>query len=185
MSKIGKLPVKISSQVTVAMTDGEAKVKGPKGELIVIVPAVITVTQEGDELIVKRINDEKPTRALHGLIRSLLNNAVIGVTEGFAKTLEINGVGYRAEVKGEKVVLNIGFSHPVEVPVLDGVEVRVEKNQIFITGIDKQTVGQMAAVIRSHKKPEPYKGKGIKYSDEVVRRKAGKTAATGSGKTNA
>jgi large subunit ribosomal protein L6 len=185
MSKIGKLPVKISSQVTITMTDGEAKVKGPKGELTVVIPTVITVTQEGDELLVKRANDEKPTRALHGLVRSLLNNAVIGVTEGFAKTLEINGVGYRAEVKGNVVVLNIGFSHPVEVPILDGVEVRVEKNQVFITGIDKQTVGQMAAVIRSHKKPEPYKGKGIKYSDEVIRRKAGKTAATGSGKTAA
>lgn len=185
MSKIGKLPVKIPAQVTITMTGGKAKIKGPKGELVVSIPTVITVKQEGDELIVSRNNDEKPTRALHGLVRSLLNNAVEGVTNGFAKTLEINGVGYRAEIKNKIVILHIGLSHLVEVPILDGVEVRLEKNQIIITGIDKQKVGEMAAVIRSRKKPEPYKGKGIKYIDEVIRRKAGKTAATSSGQTSA
>ena len=185
MSKIGKLPVKISSQVTVTVAGGKARVKGPKGELVVVIPPSVSIKQEGDEMIVERSNDEKSTRALHGLVRSLLNNAVEGVTNGFAKTLEINGVGYRAEIKDKVVVLHIGFSHLVEVPILDGVEVRLEKNQLIITGIDKQKVGEMAAIIRSRKKPEPYKGKGIKYIDEVIRRKAGKTAATGSGPTSA
>ncbi len=183
MSKIGKLPIKVPAQVTITVADGEIKVKGPKGELVVSLPSCITLKQEGDELHVERANEEKPTRALHGLIRSLVNNAVEGVTNGFTKTLEINGVGYRAELKGNVIVLHIGLSHPVEIPVLEGVEIKLEKNQVIITGIDKQRVGEMAAVIRSHKKPEPYKGKGIKYIDEVIRRKAGKTAATGSGKT--
>lgn len=185
MSKIGKLPVKIFPQVTITLAGSEAKIKGPKGELVVAIPSSITVKQEGDEMIVERSNDEKSTRALHGLIRSLLNNAVEGVTKGFTKILEINGVGYRAEIKDKAVVLHIGLSHLVEVPILDGVEVRLEKNQVIITGIDKQKVGEMAAIIRSRKKPEPYKGKGIKYVDEVIRRKAGKTAATGSGPASA
>jgi len=179
MSKIGKLPIKLNQQVTVTVANGEARVRGPKGELMVVIPATIVVKQEGDELLVTRANDEKPTRALHGLVRSLLNNAVIGVTNGFTKTLEINGVGFRAEMKGQSIVLHIGLSHPVEVSILSGVEVKLDKNQVIVSGIDKQRVGEMAATIRSHKKPEPYKGKGIKYIDEVIRRKAGKTAVTG------
>ncbi|MFA5009680.1 MAG: 50S ribosomal protein L6 [Patescibacteria group bacterium] len=179
MSKIGKLPIEVPNTVTITLTNDLAVVKGPKGELSVAIPKVITIKQEGSQLLVTRINEDKPTRALHGLIRSLVANAVEGVTNGFTKTLEINGVGYRAELKGQVVVLHLGFSHPVEVPILNGVEVKLEKNQVIISGIDKQQVGEMAAVIRSHKKPEPYKGKGIKYIDEIVRRKAGKTAATG------
>lgn len=181
MSKIGKLPVQIPSNVTITVTDGHASVKGPKGELSVVIPETITITQANGELNVARANDEKSVKSLHGLVRSLINNCVVGVTDGFTKTLEINGVGYKAEVRGNTIVLNIGLSHPVTLPILDGVEVKTDKNQVIITGIDKQRVGQMAAVIRSHKKPEPYKGKGIKYIDEVIKRKAGKTAAAGKG----
>jgi len=179
MSKIGKLPIELPAQVTITVAGSETTVKGPKGELRVNVPDVITIEQSGQTVEVKRANDEKPTRALHGLVRALLANCVEGVTNGFTKTLEINGVGYKAEVRGNEIVLNLGFSHPVVLPILEGTEVKTEKNQVIITGIDKQRVGQMAAVIRSYKKPEPYKGKGIKYIDEVIQRKAGKTAGTG------
>lgn len=181
MSKIGKLPIALSNQVTVTVTDGVVRVKGPKGELMVNVPDGITVTQTGDELIVTRASSEPSVRALHGLVRSLINNAVEGVTNGYTKTLEINGVGFRAELKGQSITLHIGLSHPVDVPILTGVEIKLDKNQVIISGIDKQKVGEMAAIIRSYKKPEPYKGKGIKYIDEVIQRKAGKTAATGKG----
>ncbi len=177
MSKIGKLPINILSGVTPTVTATSVTVKGPKGELSVVVPEGIKVEQVDATLLVTRANDEKHTKSLHGLVRSLINNAIQGVAEGFTRTLEINGVGYKAEMRSDKLlVLNIGYSHPVEVNLIDGVEVKTEKNLIIVSGIDKQRVGEMAAVIRSHKKPEPYKGKGIKYSDEVIKRKAGKAA---------
>lgn len=176
MSKIGKLPINIPNGVTLTLTDDLVTAKGPRGELYVTIPAVIKVEQTDDTLVVSRANEEKQSKALHGLIRSLINNAILGVSEGYTKTLEINGVGYRAEMRGNVLVLNIGYSHPVEVSLIDGVEVKTEKNLIIVSGIDKQKVGEMAAVIRSHKKPEPYKGKGIKYSDEIIKRKAGKAA---------
>lgn len=182
MSKIGKLPINLPANVTVQVAGAEITVKGPKGELKVQLPAGITLQQEDQTVMINRANDEKATKALHGLVRSLVNNAVEGVANGFTKTLEINGVGFRAELKGSNViVLHIGLSHPVEVPILEGVEIKIEKNQVIVSGIDKQKVGEMAAVIRSHKKPEPYKGKGIKYIDEVIQRKAGKTATAGKG----
>jgi len=178
MSKIGKLPINVPTNVTIEVTADKVSVKGPKGELVTTIPTGITVTREGEQLLVTRINDEKPVRALHGLVRSLVQNTIDGVVTGYTKTLEINGVGYKAEIQGNKIVLAIGFSHPVPIEILPGVEVKVDKNIVTVSGIDKQAVGQMAAVIRSHKKPEPYKGKGIKYSDEVIKRKAGKAAKT-------
>jgi large subunit ribosomal protein L6 len=177
MSKIGKLPIQLPASVTVNVAGDKIGVKGPKGELAMELPAGITVKQEDGALLVARANEEHATRALHGLVRSLLNNLVEGVTAGFAKTLEINGVGYRAELKGQSLVLHIGFSHLVEVPFPPDIDVKLDKNQIIISGIDKQKVGQVAAIIRSKRPPEPYKGKGIKYLNEVIRRKAGKTAA--------
>jgi large subunit ribosomal protein L6 len=178
MSKIGKLPISLPTGVSVELTNDLARVKGPKGELTAPIPAGITVKQEGDQVLVTRANDEKSIKSLHGLTRSLINNHVQGVVSGYTKTLEINGVGYKAEMSGDKLVLSLGFSHPVNLAILPGVEVKVEKNIVTVSGIDKQAVGQMAAVIRSLKKPEPYKGKGIKYSDEVIKRKAGKAAKT-------
>ncbi|MEZ4210221.1 MAG: 50S ribosomal protein L6 [Patescibacteria group bacterium] len=178
MSKIGKLPVQIPDGVTVSIEPGLITVKGPKGENTVpTLDQFTTVTQVEKELIVTRADDEKEAKSMHGLTRSLLRNAIQGVTEGFSKTLEINGVGFRAEAKGpEAITLHLGFSHPVEVAITPGVEYKIEKNQVVLSGIDKQKVGHMAALIRSKKKPEPYKGKGIKYLDEVIIRKAGKAA---------
>ncbi len=178
MSKIGKLPINIPSGVTISISDDVIVVKGPKGELTAPVhPANTKVEQVETQLLVTRTDETKESKALHGLTRALIQNCIDGVTEGFTKTLEINGVGYRAEMKGTNTItLHIGYSHPVDVPVTEGLEVKTEKNQIIISGIDKQKVGQQAAVIRAHKKPEPYKGKGIKYIDEVIKRKAGKAA---------
>ena len=139
------------------------------------IPKGIEVTQKDDQLIfIAKKSEDQTSKALWGLARSLVNNAVVGVTDGFSKTLEINGVGYKAVLNGKKLVLNVGFSHPVEYNISEGITITVDKNQITITGIDKQSVGQTAAEIRNIKKPEPYKGKGIKYIDEVIRRKAGK-----------
>ncbi len=179
MSKIGKLPIELPAGVTVTIEPGLVTVKGPKGELKQALLPEVTVSQEGNILTVARINNDKPTTALHGLFRSLIANMVQGVTEGFVKTLEIIGVGYRAEMQGADVILHIGYSHPVKLPIPQGLEVKLEKNFVIISGIDKQSVGQYAAEIRSHRKPEPYKGKGIKYSDEIVKRKAGKAAKAG------
>jgi large subunit ribosomal protein L6 len=179
MSKIGKLPISLPSGVTATIENGSIVVKGPKGELTQALVPEVTVSQEADILTVGRINNEKQTGALHGLIRSLIANMVIGVTEGFTKTLEIIGVGYRAEMQGTDIVLHIGYSHPVKLAIPKELEVKLEKNLVIISGIDKQSVGQFAAIIRSHRKPEPYKGKGIKYSDEVIKRKAGKAAKAG------
>lgn len=178
MSKIGKLPVVIPSGVTVTIEADRVVVKGSKGELVVpYIAEHIVVAQEGSELIITRKSEDKVAKSLHGLTRSLMQNAVDGVTTGFTRTLEINGVGYRAEAKGpDTITLFIGYSHPVNVPVIPGVEYKIDKNQIILSGSDKQKVNQMAAVLRAHKKPEPYKGKGIKYLEEVIRRKAGKAA---------
>ncbi len=177
MSRIGIKPVNIPENVEVNI-DGNnyALVRGPKGQLEQQLPKKITIEVEGTEINVSRKSEEKEYRSLHGLTRTLLNNMVTGVTEGYQKTLEIVGVGYRAQKQGNKLVLNVGLSHPVEMEDPEGIETSVEgTNKIIVKGIDKQQVGNYAAIIRDWRRPEPYKGKGIKYSDEVVRRKAGKT----------
>lgn len=179
MSRIGKKPIIIPKGVDIKLDVVDAKVKvnvkGPKGSLDVVIPTGVKIEQVDGQLLlsIDDINDNK-TRAFWGLARNLVNNAVIGVTEGFSKTLEINGVGFKANAQNNKLTLNVGFSHPVEYPSRPGITIETEKNIIKISGIDKQLVGQTAAEIRKIKKPEPYKGKGIKYSDEVIRRKAGK-----------
>ena len=179
MSRIGKMPVAIPAGVEVTLgKDNLVTVKGPKGTLTQQMHPAMTLKQEGAEILVSRPNDEKENRALHGLTRALLHNMVVGVTEGFKKNLEINGVGYRAAKEGNKLVLTIGYSHTVEVPEIDGITIEVpQPNQIVISGCDKQKVGQFAAEVREKRPPEPYKGKGIKYVDEVIRRKVGKTGA--------
>ena len=184
MSRIGKKPVPIPAGVTVDLKDETLKVKGPKGELALTIHPKVTVSKNDSEIIVSvKHPDEKSERALWGLFRALINNMVVGVTTGFTKILEINGVGYKAASSGKKLVLNLGFSHPIEMEVPPGLEAKVEKNVITITGSDRQAVGQFAAVVRSQRKPEPYKGKGIKYQDEIIRRKAGKVVkAVGGGK---
>lgn len=177
MSRIGIKPVNIPANVQVTIDKNNyAVVKGPKGQIEQQLPKSIKIDVEGAEINCSRPNDQKENRSLHGLTRTLINNMVVGVTDGFAKTLEIVGVGYRAQKQGTKLVLNLGFSHPVEMEDPQGIETTVEgTNKITIKGIDKQQVGNYAAVIRDWRRPEPYKGKGIKYSNEVVRRKAGKT----------
>ena len=177
MSRIGKMPVAIPAGVEVTLgKDNLVTVKGPKGTLSQQMHPAITLKQEGAEILVSRPNDEKENRALHGLTRALLHNMVVGVTDGFKKELEINGVGYRAAKEGNKLVLTIGYSHTVEVPEIDGISIEVpQPNQIVISGCDKQKVGQFAAEVREKRPPEPYKGKGIKYTTEVIRRKEGKT----------
>ena len=176
MSRIGKMPIAIPNGVNIDVAENnKVTVKGPKGTLERVLPSILTVKIEDGQIKVERPNDEKETKALHGLTRSLINNMVIGVTDGYKKTLEINGVGYRAQKQGKKLTLNLGFSHPVEMEDPEGIETKVVDNKIEVEGIDKEKVGQYAAVIRDKKRPEPYKGKGIKYSDEVIRRKVGKT----------
>ncbi len=176
MSRIGRLPVAIPDGVTVTIAEkNQVTVKGPKGTLEKTFSPELTIEEKDGHVVVTRPNDLKRVKALHGLTRSLINNMVIGVTKGYEKTLEINGVGYRAAKQGQKLVLTLGFSHPVEMQDPKGVETKVDGNKIVISGIDKEKVGQFAAEIRDKKKPEPYKGKGIKYSDEVIRRKVGKT----------
>lgn len=177
MSRIGIKPVNIPANVEVSIDNHNyAVVKGPKGKIEQQLPKEMTIEVQGTEINVSRPNDQKENRSLHGLTRTLINNMVVGVTDGFSKTLEIVGVGYRAQKQGNKLVLNLGFSHPVEMEDPNGIETAVEgTNKIIIKGIDKQQVGNYAAVIRDWRRPEPYKGKGIKYVNEVVRRKAGKT----------
>ena len=177
MSRIGRAPIAVPAGVNVTIADGNVvTVKGPLGELTQKFASVLTIAQEGDTLTVSRPNDEKEVRALHGLTRTLLNNMVVGVKDGFAKKLEIVGVGYRVEKQGAKIVLGLGYSHPVVFEEANGVKFEVPDNTtIIVKGIDKQAVGQMAAVIRSKRPPEPYLGKGIKYEGERIRRKAGKT----------
>lgn len=177
MSRIGRLPIAIPAGVTVEIAENNVvTVKGPKGTLTKELPVEMEIKVEGEEVIVTRPSDLKKMKSLHGLTRSLLNNMVIGVTEGYQKELEVNGVGYRAQKKGKVLTLSLGYSHPVEMEDPDGVEVEVEgQNKIIVKGIDKEKVGQYAAEIREKRAPEPYKGKGIKYADEVIRRKVGKT----------
>ena len=176
MSRIGTLPVAVEKGVEIKVEPTTVRVKGPKGELSQIYNPRISITVDGEQVLVKRATDNKIDRALHGTYRSLIANMVDGVTKGFTKVLEIHGVGYRAAVKGKKLVLSIGKSHPVEMDIPNGIDVSVEKNTtITVTGIDKQIVGQVAADIRGFYPPEPYLGKGIRYRGEHVRRKAGKT----------
>jgi len=180
MSRIGKKVRPIPSGVTVEINKVSLKVKGPKGELTLkLHPRIIVAEKDGNLEFSVRNENDKNERAIWGTFSSLVNNMLDGVTKGFKKELEINGVGFRAGMKGQNLNLEIGFSHPVEVKPMLGTVLKVEKNIITIEGIDKQAVGEMAAIIRGLKKPEPYKGKGIRYIDEVVRRKAGKTAAKG------
>ena len=177
MSRIGKMPISIPAGVEVTMGEGNLiTVKGPKGTLTQKVSEKMTLTREDGVILVTRPNDEKENRSLHGLTRTLLNNMVIGVTEGYKKELDVNGVGYRVAKEGNKLNMNIGFSHPVIMEEPEGITIEVPSpNKIIINGIDKQKVGQFAAEVRGKRPPEPYKGKGIKYTDEVIRRKEGKT----------
>ena len=179
MSRIGRMPIAIPAGVTVDIAENnQVTVKGPKGTLERVLPAEMTITKEGEEVKVTRPNDLKKMKSLHGLTRTLINNMIIGVTEGYEKRLEVNGVGYRAAKQGKKLTLSLGYSHPVEMEDPEGVESTVEgQNKIIVKGIDKEKVGQYAAEIRDKRRPEPYKGKGIKYADEVIRRKVGKTGA--------
>ena len=177
MSRIGRMPIAIPAGVTVEIAENnKVTVKGPKGTLERVLPAEMDIKQEGSEIVVSRPNDLKKMKSLHGLTRTLIHNMIIGVTEGYEKTLEINGVGYRAAKSGKKLTLTLGYSHPVEMEDPAGIESIVEgTNKIIVKGIDKEKVGQFAAEIRTKRPPEPYKGKGIKYADEHIRRKVGKT----------
>lgn len=177
MSRIGKKPVVIPAGVEVKLDGNHISVKGPKGELALDFNPEISVEIKENEIIVSRPSDDKTHRSLHGLTRTLISNMVTGVTEGYSKTLEVNGVGYRAQKQGKNLVMNLGYSHQVIVPEVDGITVDVPSaNQIVVSGADKQLVGQFAAEVRAKRPPEPYKGKGIKYSDEHIRRKEGKAA---------
>lgn len=177
MSRIGKLPVQIPAGVTITVDDANVvTVKGPKGTLTQALSPEMIIEQDAGVLTVKRPSDDKRHRALHGLTRTLINNMVVGTTAGFEKKLEIVGTGYRAQMDGKKLVLNLGYSHPVEFPEIEGITYEVPApTKIVVKGIDKQKVGQMAADIRATREPEPYKGKGIRYEGEFVRRKEGKT----------
>ena len=180
MSRIGKLPIEVPSGVEVTVEGTLATVTGPRGTLAQTIPTSISVRQEGNQLVVERPDDEREHRSLHGLVRSLMANMVEGVTKGFEKRLQIVGVGYRATLKGKDVELQVGYSHPVLVPQPDGIEFEVPApTQIVVRGNDKAAVGEIAANIRKIRKPEPYKGKGIRYEGEYVRKKAGKAAKTG------
>jgi ribosomal protein L6, bacterial type len=177
MSRIGRQPIAIPSGVEVKIAEGnKVTAKGPKGTLERVLPVEMSIKQEGSEIIVTRPNDLKKMKSLHGLTRTLIANMVVGVSEGYEKVLEINGVGYRVQKQGNKLVLSLGYSHPVEMEDPEGLETILEgQNKIIVKGINKEKVGQYAAEIRTKRPPEPYKGKGIKYADEVIRRKVGKT----------
>ncbi|MCI6675692.1 MAG: 50S ribosomal protein L6 [Clostridiales bacterium] len=177
MSRIGRMPIAVPADVTVEIAENnKVTVKGPKGTLERVLPAEMEIKKEGSEIIVTRPNDLKKMKSLHGLTRTLIHNMIIGVTKGYEKVLEINGVGYRGAKQGKKLVLNLGYSHPVEMIDPEGIETVMEgQNKIIVKGIDKEKVGQFAAEIREKRAPEPYKGKGIKYADETIRRKVGKT----------
>ena len=177
MSRIGRNPIAVPSGVDVSISDGVVQVKGPKGTLSQAIPGAITVRAEGETLVVERPDDARENRSLHGLVRTLVNNMVVGVTDGFTKELDIQGVGYRAALAGRDLDLSLGFSHPVKVLAPEGITFEVPApNRIKVSGIDKQAVGQIAADIRRIRKPEPYKGKGVRYLGEHVQRKAGKAA---------
>lgn len=176
MSRIGRLPVEVPQNVDVKIKGTNVRIKGPKGEMQHTFPASMDISFKDGQIEVKRPSDERTHRAMHGMTRALINNMVVGVSTGFEKVLEINGVGYRAEIKGKDLILNVGYSHPVVVEPPDGIEFEVDMKirQIKVKGYDKQVVGHVAADIRKVRPPEPYKGKGIKYLDEKIRRKAGK-----------
>ena len=181
MSRIGRMPIAIPAGVTVSVAENnKVTVKGPKGELSRVLPSEMEIKVEGAEVLVSRPNDLKKMISLHGLTRTLINNMVVGVTQGYEKKLEVNGVGYKAAKAGKKLTLSLGYSHPVEMEDPEGIETAIEQGAggatvIVVKGIDKEKVGQFAAEIRDKRRPEPYKGKGIKYVDEVIRRKVGKT----------
>ena len=176
MSRIGRMPIAIPAGVTVEVAENnKVTVKGPKGTLERVLPSEMEIKVEGTEVTVTRPNDLKKMKSLHGLTRTLINNMVVGVTEGYTKVLEVNGVGYKVSKAGKTLTLNLGYSHPVLMEDPEGVESEVADNKITVKGIDKVKVGQYAAEIRDKRRPEPYKGKGIKYADEVIRRKVGKT----------
>ena len=180
MSRIGRKPIEIPAGVEVSVADSVVTVKGPKGTLTQKISPIITVKVEGNTVLVERPNDEAQSRSLHGLSRTLISNMVEGVSKGYQKTLEINGIGYRAQKQGKQVVLTLGYSHQVFVDEIPGITIDVpEPNKLVISGADKQLVGQFASEVRGKRPPEPYKGKGIKYSDEVIRRKEGKAGAKG------
>ena len=177
MSRIGRAPIHVPAGVEITVAEGNVvTVKGPKGTITKALCPIMTIENKDGVVHVTRPDDEKASRSLHGLTRTLLNNMVLGVTHGFSKTLEVNGVGYRAQKDGKNLVMNLGYSHQVIVPEIDGITIDVPNpNTVVVNGIDKQLVGQFAADLRNKRPPEPYKGKGIKYADEVIRRKEGKT----------
>jgi len=179
MSRIGKMPIAIPAGVDVTIGENNVvTVKGAQGTLVKTMPADMIIKKDGETIVVERPSEEKAHKALHGLTRTLVSNMIIGASEGFKKELEINGVGYRAAKQGNKLVMNLGYSHQVEMEEIDGIKIDVpQPNQIIISGADKQKVGQFAANVREKRPPEPYKGKGIKYVDETIRRKEGKTGA--------
>jgi large subunit ribosomal protein L6 len=180
MSRVGRKVIVVPSNVKVSVKDAEIEVQGPKGKLTTPVPPGISFALAGTELTCKRSNDERQQRAFHGLARALAQNAIKGVTEGFSKDLDIVGVGFRATVEGKKVVFALGYSHPVEFPIPEGIQIAVDKQtRVTVSGIDRQKVGQVAAEIRGLRKPDPYKQKGIRYVGEVLKKKAGKAGATG------
>ena len=181
MSRIGRKILPLPKGVTVSAKNGTVGVKGPKGELAKLLPAGISFKVEGDKLSVLRADDSRDNRAKHGLMRAHLANMVKGVTEGWTRELEINGVGYRAEVSGDSLTMALGFSHPVVFKLPKGVAAKVDKNRVTLTSADRDLVGQTAAKVRELRPPEPYKGKGVKYAEEVIKKKVGKAGATGSG----
>ena len=176
MSRIGKNPIQIPKGVSVNVGSDVVTVKGPKGQLQMDLHPAVTVVAEGSEVVCTRHDETRQSRAAHGLIRAQTANMVRGVSEGFTRRLEINGVGYRAEVSGKKLTLQLGYSHPIEFPLPEGITAAVDKNQVVLSGIDKQKLGATAATIRAFRPPEPYKGKGIKYAEETILRKVGKAA---------
>jgi len=175
MSRIGKEPINIPKGVEIKLDRSRIQVKGPKGELSVDLHSKIDINVDKEVIQLNRTDNSRTAREQWGLRRTLLNNAVLGVSKGFEKTLEVIGVGYKADLQGQTIVLNVGYSHPVKIDLPKGIEAKVEKNKIVLSGIDKQAVGELAAVIRRVRPPEPYKGKGIKYENEQIRRKAGKS----------
>jgi large subunit ribosomal protein L6 len=179
MSRIGRKPVAIPKGVSLVQIPGQFAVKGPKGELAKPMPSGITIKMEGDKAIISRADDSGPNRARHGLVRAHLANMVKGVTEGWKRELEINGVGYRAEVSGDSITFALGYSHPIVFKLPKSVTAKVEKNRLTLVSSDKDELGQVSAKIRELRPPEPYKGKGVKYVEEVIKKKVGKAAATG------
>jgi large subunit ribosomal protein L6 len=181
MSRIGRKPVVIPKGVTLSQKPGHFSVKGPKGELSKHIPEGVTMKIEGDKIVVSRADDSGPNRAKHGLVRAHLANMVKGVTEGWKRELEINGVGYRAEVSGDSVTFALGYSHPIVFKLPKSISAKVEKNRLTLVSADKDELGQVSAKLRELRPPEPYKGKGVKYAEEVIKKKVGKAAATGGG----